>query len=71
MSVNCVSTLSLSQILMLRYFFTCRDRENGYTALMYAAIEGDEIIVDVLIACVSMSMFSFCVHKRESHDPRN
>ena len=31
----------------------CRDHKNGYTALMFAAIEGDEIIVDILVACVS------------------
>ncbi len=31
-----------------------RDKENGYTALMFAAVEGDEIIVDVLLACVSI-----------------
>ena len=31
------------------------DFENGYTALMFAAIEGDEIIVDVLVACVSQT----------------
>ncbi len=30
-----------------------RDYEHGYTALMQACIEGDEIIVDVLVACVS------------------
>jgi len=34
-----------------------RDKDNGYTALMFAAQEGDEIIVDVLLACVRV-----CVH---------
>ena len=30
-----------------------REKVNGLTPLMVAALEGDEIIVDVLIACVS------------------
>ena len=29
------------------------DADHGYTALMFAAIEGDEIIADILVACVS------------------
>ena len=33
--------------------FSSRDSKHGYTALMQASIEGDEIIVDVLVACVS------------------
>lgn len=41
------------------YLFYCpsprylhSDYENGYTPLMQASLEGDEIIVDVLVACV-------------------
>ena len=34
---------------------THREKVNGYTALMMAALEGDEIIVDILIACVSVA----------------
>ena len=30
-----------------------REYSHGYTGLMMAALEGDEIIVDILIACVS------------------
>ena len=33
--------------------YSPRDGKDGYTALMQASIEGDEIIVDVLVACVS------------------
>ncbi len=35
------------------FSFIFSDKENGYTALMFAAIEGDEIIADILVACVS------------------
>ena len=30
----------------------CSETEKNSTALMLAALEGDEIIVDILIACV-------------------
>lgn len=30
-----------------------RDNQYGYTPLMIAAMEGDQIVLDVLIACVS------------------
>ncbi len=39
-----------------------RDKEHGYTALMQASVEGDEIIVDVLVACVSeLSRYQECI----------
>ena len=39
----------------------CRDEENERTPLMFAALEGDEIIVDVLLACVRC-LFVLCVY---------
>ena len=35
------------------YFFLSSESEKDSTALMLAALKGDEIIVDILVACVS------------------
>lgn len=48
--------LCLSQPSITDSFIICSEFENGYTSLMMAAMEGDEIIVDILIACVSLSI---------------
>ena len=44
-----------SNFALCIYKHTCcvQGKMNGLTLLMVAALEGDEIIVDVLIACVS------------------
>ena len=48
--VCCFSSFSYDKHLSL---FICRDDQYGYTPLMIAAMEGDQIVLDVLIACVS------------------
>ena len=39
--------------LLLICSFLSSEKEKDSTALMLAALEGDEIIVDILVACVS------------------
>ena len=68
---DCCSEVNRIVVLMvpcqhlhvLLLMFTDRDMDNGHTALMFAALEGDEIIVDVLLACVSVYMCAYvCLH---------
>lgn len=40
------------EVMVSLPFHFPREYCHGYTGLMMAALEGDEIIVDILIACV-------------------
>ena len=48
-SISCC--IYKSQFLLLTVDY--RDHENGYTPIMIAAMQGDQIVLDILIACVS------------------